>query len=74
MFVSVPESVTGEEINTDAPLGEVKTTIRGLASRQSVPAELAASRDAPRRRSPYRQKKRPLPQPTMDTHLFLHRR
>lgn len=43
--VSVLESVTGEAINTDAPLGEVKTTIRSLASRQSAQVEPAAAED-----------------------------
>lgn len=43
--VSVLESATGEEINTDAPLGEVKTTIRSLASRQNAQSEQTATED-----------------------------
>lgn len=45
--VSVLESATGEEINTDAPLGEVKTTIRSLASRQNAQIEQTAAEDTP---------------------------
>jgi len=45
--VSVLGNATGEEINTDAPLGEVKATIRGLASRQSAATETAATEDTP---------------------------
>lgn len=45
--VSVLESVTGESINTDAPLGEVKTTIRSLASRQNAQIEQTAAEDTP---------------------------
>jgi len=43
--VSVSESITGEAINTDAPLEEVKTTIRSLASRQSAQVEPTAAGD-----------------------------
>ena len=44
--VSVLESVAGQEINTDAPLGQVKATIKGLASRQAAPAAASPSTDA----------------------------
>ena len=50
--VSILESATGEEINTDAPLGEVKTTIRGLASRQSAHVEQTAAEDTPAQAQP----------------------
>lgn len=43
--VSVLESVAGQEINTDAPLGQVKATIKGLASRQAAPAAASPSTD-----------------------------
>lgn len=45
--VSILESVTGEHINTDAPLSEVKTAIRDLASRQSAQTEPTATVDTP---------------------------
>lgn len=45
--VSVLESVTGETINTDAPLSEVKTAVRDLASRQSARAAETVTEDAP---------------------------
>lgn len=45
--VSVLKSATGEEINTDAPLGEVKAAIRGLASRQSAQTETVTGEDTP---------------------------
>ena len=43
--VSVLERATGEAIDTDAPLGEVKSTIRELASRRSAQAEQSGAVD-----------------------------
>lgn len=45
--VSVLETVTGEQIETDAPLGEVKESIKALASRQEVQEEATAPVDTP---------------------------
>ena len=45
--VSILETVTGEQIETDAPLGEVKESIKALASRQEVQEESPAPVDTP---------------------------
>ncbi|MBQ3557881.1 MAG: hypothetical protein IJA11_08830 [Oscillospiraceae bacterium] len=45
--VSVLESATGEAINTDAPLGEIKTTIRSLASRRGTQGAQTVAEDTP---------------------------
>ena len=45
--VSVLETVTGEQIETDAPLGEVKESIKALASRQEAQEEATAPVDTP---------------------------
>lgn len=41
--ISVLENATGEHIDTDRPLGEVKTAVRSLASRQNTTMETAAT-------------------------------
>lgn len=61
--VSVLESTTGEQINTDAPLGEVKSTIRGLASRHNAAAEATATEDTPAQTQPVQAEKTAPPQP-----------
>lgn len=45
--ISILETVTGEQIETDAPLGEVKEAIKALASRQEVQEEATAPVDTP---------------------------
>ena len=45
--ISVLETVTGEQIETDAPLGEVKESIKALASRQEAQEEATAPVDTP---------------------------
>ena len=44
--LSLLEQATGVHIDTDAPLGEVKATIKGLASRQQAAEEAPAAVDA----------------------------
>lgn len=45
--ISVLETVTGEQIETDAPRGEVKESIKALASRQEAQEEATAPVDTP---------------------------
>lgn len=42
------QAQTGETINTDAPLGEVKKAVRELASRQSAQASESVTEDTPK--------------------------
>ena len=65
--VSILESATGETINTDAPLGEVKSTIRGLASRQGAQMELATAEDTPAQVQPVEAAQTPVEPPVMET-------
>lgn len=65
--VSVLESVTGEAINTDAPLGEVKTTIRSLASRQNTQVEPVAAEDTTAQVQPVEAQETAPAAPTMET-------
>lgn len=58
--VSILESAIGETINTDAPLGEVKTAIRGLASRHSAQVEQTATENTPAQVRPVEAQERPL--------------
>ena len=64
--VSVLETVTGEAINTDAPLGEVKTTIRSLASRQNAQSEQTAAEDTPAQVQPVEAAETAPAAPTME--------
>ena len=64
--VAVLESMTGEAINTDAPLGEVKTAIRSLASRQNARSEQTAAEDTPAQTQPVEAAETAPAAPTME--------